>query len=109
MLFHCVHLEQRMDVLHTILPRTQEKQDLQSTIFGTSYSSFTENSDRAKIFLKLSETLLGEFSVDSFKIALFTCGHVGGHTGLSAIGGMQSNFSHAAEVWQWLPLYFLQK
>jgi hypothetical protein len=22
---------------------------------------------------------------------------------------MQSNFSHAAEVWQWLPLYFLQK
>jgi len=98
-----------MDVLHTILPRTQEKQDLQSTIFGTSYSSFTENSDRAKIFLKLSETLLGEFSVDSFKIALFTCGHVGGHTGLSAIGGMQSNFSHAAEVWQWLPLYFLQK
>jgi len=98
-----------MDVLHTILPRTQEKQDLQSTIFGTSYSSFTENSDRAKIFLKLSETLLGEFSVDSFKIALFTCGHVGGHIGLSAIGGMQSNFSHAAEVWQWLPLYFLQK
>ena len=68
------------------------------TIFGASYSCFTENSDLAKIFLKLSETLLGEFSVDRFEIALFSCDHVGGHTGLSAIGGMQSNFSHAAEV-----------
>lgn len=78
--------------------RIQEKRDLQSTIFGISYSCFAENSDHGKIFLKLFETLLGEFSVDPFQIALFSCDHVGGHTGLSAIDGMQNNFSHAAEV-----------
>ena len=87
-----------MDVLSTILLRIQERQNLQLTIFGASYSCFTENSDGAKIFLKLSETLWGEFSVDPFKIALFSCDDVDGHIGLSAIGGMQSNFSHGAEV-----------
>jgi len=51
LLFYCVYLEQMMDVLHTIPPRMQEKQDLQSTIFGKSYSCFTENSDHVKYFL----------------------------------------------------------
>jgi len=39
-----------MDVLHTVLPRIQEKQDLQLTIFGNHIPALLKT-DRVKYFL----------------------------------------------------------